>query len=185
MAAYDHYSTLLDSSISKVPTVFARAKSLQIEIQFRSIKTLFCHSVSTLLTSCPNLDEMRKRCKIKWTVEMWDWFCSQLVAGIKEMHMHGMISEEWFDANQFPMDTTVEEVEVPKVFTLKQLHLQRHVIFGHQSMKNYYNDCHATHVRKNRSALQQRYKVSKNLLQRNQEAQTSLIWDATKIGGQC
>ena len=124
--------------------------------------------------TCPNLDEMRKRCKIKWTVEMWDWFCSQLVAGIKEMHMHGMISEEWFDANQFPMDTTVEEVEVPKVFTLKQLHLQRHVIFGHQSMKNYYNDCHATHVRKKRSALQQRYNIAKNLLKRNQEAQTSL-----------
>ena len=75
------------------------------------------------------------------------------------------------------MDTTVEEVEVPKVFTLKQLHLQRHVIFGHQSMKNYYNDCHATHVRNKTFALHQRYNVAKNLLQRNQEAQTSLkIW---------
>ena len=51
VAAYDHYSTLLDPSISKVPTDSARAKSLQREIQSRSIRTLFCHSVSTLLTS--------------------------------------------------------------------------------------------------------------------------------------
>ena len=41
-------------------------------------------------------------------------------------------------------------------------------------MKNYYNDCHAIDVRKKRFALQQRYNVAKDLLQRNQEAETSL-----------
>jgi len=124
--------------------------------------------------TCPDVDSMRKMCKITWTEDMKEWFNSKLVDGVTEMSRNGFISEAWLDAQKFPMDTTVNGIDVPKVCTLNQLHLHRHMILNHDQMQNYFNECQEQETQKKQEKENQKYRIAKTCLASNQEAESKL-----------
>ena len=117
---------------------------------------------------------MRRQCKITWTKDLWDFIISKMVLAVKEMRSKSFISEEWYDEHGFPMDTTVEGKEAPRVFTLNQLHMHRHMILSGRSIRSYFNDVLERKRVKMQNVEDHKCTVARKYIERNLEAERKL-----------
>jgi len=117
-----------------------------------------------IFVTCPDLLAMRNLCKIDWTEIDWEAFVAKVPAAVHQMLEHGFLSEEWCDENCIPIDSMLDGVEIEKNVTLDQLHMQRHMILYHKSIRDHFHSRHEIEIRAKQEKQDQRYRIAAGYL---------------------
>ena len=78
----------------------------------------------------------------------------------------------------FPQDTRINGEEVPRDYSLKQMHMQRHVLTNNREITSYFKDLHESRLLKKQNDIIVEYAAVSKYLLLNQEMENKLC---TKI----
>ena len=160
-------------AVSIAPECYRRAFT-RLKVKMSFVHTGEITKFGHQFIASPDILAMRKQCKIEWSEAMWNFVLSKMVLATKEMREKGYISEEWFDINGFPKDTTIDGEDASRNHSLKQLHMQRHMMLGHENICSYFNDVLERERLKLQDKMDQKYLVARKYREHNDEAQRLL-----------